>query len=350
VMTAVERPTRTLVSVDAASDPRWADLAEDTVTDVFHSPAWARVLRDGYGFEVRAHLVVDPAGRPVAGIPLVEVDDPRGRRVLSLPFSDFCDPIVDDPADWADLRRVLSRDDRPLTLRLLRHSVDESEGWREVGSYAWHRIDVTRSPDEMWESLRSSARRAIRKARSAGLEVTAATSVDELRAFFEMHLRVRKHKYELLAQPYRFFEAIWEQFLARGDGLLLLARVGKEIVGGTLNLKWRDSLYYKFNASSLGQLEVRPNDLLMWEGMVRAHHQGLAWVDLGVSDWDQEGLIRYKAKYATEEGTVRKLAAGPPLDDGLGAYLHQLTGLLVDPAVPDETTERAGDLLYALFC
>jgi CelD/BcsL family acetyltransferase involved in cellulose biosynthesis len=349
-MTAAERVTRSLVSVDAASDPGWADLAEASTSDVFHSPAWARVLRDGYGFEVRAHLVVDPAGRPMAGIPLVEVDDARGRRVLSLPFSDFCDPIVEDSADWAALRRVFSGDDRPRTLRLLRHRLDESEGWREVGSFAWHRIDVTRSPDEMWESLRSSARRAIRKARSEGVEVTAATSPAELRAFFEMHLRVRKHKYGLLAQPYRFFEAIWEQFLARGEGLLLLARAGGEILGGTLNLKWRDSLYYKFNASSLTQLEVRPNDLLMWEGMVRAHEQGLAWVDLGVSDWDQEGLIRYKAKYATEEGTVRKLTAGPPLDDGFGPYLHQLTGLLVDPSVPDETTERAGDLLYALFC
>lgn len=349
-MTAMERPARSLMSVDAASDPTWAELTEASDSDVFASPVWARVLRDGYGFDVLARLVVDESGRAVAGMPLVEVDDARGKRVLSLPFSDFCDPIVTDASDWDYLMGAHSRDDRPLTVRFLHHRVGESEGWQEAGSYAWHRVDVTRSPDEMWDSLRSSARRAIRKARSAGVEVMAATRPEELRAFFEMHLQVRKHKYGLLAQPYRFFEAIWEHFLGRGDGLLLLARAKGEIVGGTLNLKWRDSLYYKFNASSLTQLEVRPNDLLMWEGMVRAHEQGLAWVDLGVSDWDQEGLIRYKDKYATEEGTVRKLTAGPSLDDGIGPYLHQLTGLLVDPSVPDETTERAGDLLYHLFC
>src|SRR5690606_30698311 len=115
-----------------------------------------------------------------------------------------------------------------------------------------------------------------------------AESEDDLRAFFEMHLRVRKHKYGLLAQPYRFFRSIWDNFLVPGRGRLLLARVDGRVVGGVLYLDWGDTVYYKFNASDPGDLGVRPNDLLVWEGLRRAHESGMRWFDFGVSDWDQE--------------------------------------------------------------
>lgn len=333
--------------VDAGSDPTWAELVDAMPSDVFHSPAWARVLRDTYGFEVQAYLVVDGSGKAIAGMPLVELEDQRGRRTISLPFSDFCDPLIRQPSDWDLLAGAISTS-TPVTVRCLRHEIDHP-AWKETASFAWHRIDAGRPLDAMWDSLHSSARRAIRKAQSSGVEIIPASSPADLRAFFEMHLQVRKHKYGLLAQPYRFFEAIWEHFLSVGEGRLLLARADSRVVGGVLYLRWGDTLYYKFNASAPSELAVRPNDMLLWEGLRYAHDQGLAWLDFGVSDWDQEGLVRYKRKYATEEGVVRKYSAGPPLADGLGPLLGELTSLLVDPAVPDEITEKAGDLLYGLF-
>src|SRR5690606_27147757 len=125
--------------------------------------------------------------------------------------------------------------DLPATVRCLRTEIEPGT-WQETGSFAWHRVDVTRAPEQAWEAIHSSARRAIRKAEAAGVEVTEAETEDDLRAFFEMHLRVRKHKYNLLAQPYRFFLSIWERFLAEGNGRLLLARADSRVVGGVLCL------------------------------------------------------------------------------------------------------------------
>jgi len=51
------------------------------------------------------------------------------------------------------------------------------------------------------------------KSQREGLVVRLAQSEEELRAFFEMHLKVRKYKYGLLAQPYRFFQNIWRHFI-----------------------------------------------------------------------------------------------------------------------------------------
>lgn len=339
------------VDVDPSSDDRWADLVAERRSDVFHSPAWARVLVDGYGFDVRARLLLDTAGRPLSGIPYVDVDDVRGSRRISLPFSDFCDPLGEESGHSTLLgESFLSSGGRAHVRCLQAPAPPHALGWEETGNLAWHRVDVDRSEEEMWESLHSSGRRAIRRARSAGVEVAPATTEAELRRFYEMHLRVRKHKYGLLAQPYRFFEAIWEHFLSVGQGRLLLATVGPDVVGGVLYLKWKDTLYYKFNASEHSRLDVRPNDLLVWEGLCNAHEEWLHWFDFGVSDRDQEGLMRYKRKYATEEGTVRRYSAGPDVPDPVGPLLGELTSLLTDPAVPDRITEKAGDSLYRLFC
>lgn len=339
----------TVVTVDPRTDSGWAELVTSRTSDVFHSPEWARVLADTYGFEPKAKLLLDEEGKPRAGLAYVDVDDARGRRLVSMPFSDFCDPLVDDSSDWDTLTADLPLDSVPATIRCLRHPMVDGR-WVETASFAWHRVDSSRPEADAWAAIDSGARRAIRKAAARGVEVSPATGEAELRAFFELHLRVRKHKYGLLAQPWRFFEAIWEHFLADGNGTLLLARVDGQLLGAVLYLKWRDTLYYKFNASDPSGLEVRPNDLLMWSGVDAARERGLAWVDLGVSDWEQEGLVRYKRKYATEEGVVRKFSAGPPLHDRLGPILGALTRLLVGPDVPDLTTEKGGDTLYGLFC
>jgi CelD/BcsL family acetyltransferase involved in cellulose biosynthesis len=343
------RATAVIVDVPAATDSRWAELVATQPTDVFNSPAWARVLEDAYGFEVRAKVVLDEDDRPVAGMAYVDVEDLRGRRIVSLPFSDFCDPVVADDRAWDSLSAAITTLGAPVTVRCLRHDITPGERWAETGTYAWHRVDARREVDEIWASLHPSGRRAIRKAEASGVEVVAAASPDDLRSFFELHLRVRKHKYGLLAQPYRFFQAIWNHFLEAGDGRLLLALVDGTPVGGALYLEWKDTLYYKFNASSVASLEVRPNDLVVWKGLAHARSRSLSWLDFGVSDWDQEGLVRYKRKYATDEGVVRRFTSEPVAEDDVGPLLGEVTGLLVHPAVPDHLTERGGDVLYRFF-
>ena len=124
-----------------------------------------------------------------------------------------------------------------------------------------------------------------------------AESEQELRAFFDLHLTTRKYKYGLLAQPFAFFRHIWRQFLESRQGFLLLAVHDDRIVAGDLFLQWKSALYYKFNASSHDDLPHRPNDLLIWEAIRHAKLHGFTSLDFGLSDSDQEGLLRYKRKF-----------------------------------------------------
>lgn len=338
--------------IDPIADQRWGTLVLEHRTDVFHSPKWLSILRDIYGFEVGARIVVSE-GAPTDGLVSATIDDVFGRRLVSLPFSDFCDPIVSSLERWQALTPDLGPTSSPFTVKVLFDECAETDPrLRKVEEAKWHRCDVTRAPQEIWASLHPGARRAVRKAESSGVTVRRGESLTDMRAFFELHLRTRKLKYGLLAQPWAFFEMIWDRFLAAETGDLVVAELDGVVVAGVVFLRWKDTLYYKFNASDAESLEKRPNDAIMWEGLQLAHRSGDAWLDFGVSDLDQPGLIRYKEKYSTESGTVRTLKGASethPPAWAARAVLPVVTGLLTDPSVPDSITERAGDRLYQFF-
>jgi CelD/BcsL family acetyltransferase involved in cellulose biosynthesis len=344
-----------VVQIEPINDQRWECLVTEKESSVFHSQAWLRVLNETYALPIYAYLLLNEEDHPIAGIPYSFIQDLKGLRLVSLPFSDFCDPIVADSAQWNHVVGKLLEENSAVFIRSLHNELPAGDSRFDCYNQArWHGLDLRPALESLWMGLHSSARQAIRKAQQNGVEIAAAQSKVELRTFYEMHLEIRKHKYRLLAQPYSFFEQIWEKFVEAGQGMLLMARHHNKVVGGTFFLQWKDRLFYKFNASSLDNLDVRPNDLLIWEGIRRAKELGCTYLDYGLSDWDQEGLIHYKRKFATEEKKIsflRSHTCGIPTDQEqqLRALLPQLTALLTDRSVPNSVTEKAGELLYKLF-
>mgnify|MGYP000694688979 CR=1 FL=1 len=101
-------------------------------------------------------------------------------------------------------------------------------------------------------------------------------------------------------------------------------------------------------------MDARPNDLIVWEGMKYGRDKGHEYLDFGLSDWDQEGLVRYKRKFATDEKTISFLRHSPngtvsQQTQQMADFLPQLTELFTRESVPDEVTEQAGNILYRYF-
>lgn len=349
------RQTLKMLRVDPLTDQIWGTLISSQNASLFHSPLWIRVLKQTYGMDIAAHVLLDDRGQPEAGVHFCEISDIRGERVVSLPFSDYCDPLATTPGQWSALREPLLASGRPLIMRCLHNDIPLHDSEFVQSKRAkWHGIDLDGDLDAHWLRIDSSARRAIRKAEKMGLTVRLATSEDDLRSFFKLHLGIRKYKYRLLAQPYRFFQNIWNIFSEAGLAALMLAEVDGEVVGAVMYLAWGSTLYYKFSASSANHLEFRPTDLLIWEGMKFAKFRGYSYLDLGLSDWEQDGLVRYKRKFATKEGTITFLQhasdrAVSKQEQDVPPLLGIVTTLLTDPSVPDEVTEQAGDAIYRYF-
>jgi CelD/BcsL family acetyltransferase involved in cellulose biosynthesis len=344
-----------VIEVDPAVDMRWARLTERPGVQLFASPRWARVLQKTYGMETRA-LLTERDGEPESGLPFARVSDLRGRRVATLPFSDFCDPIATEAQQWDRLVTPLLAERATFQIRCLHSPFPRNDiRFSEVGAARWHIVDLADDADTQWGLVSGSARRAVRSARKHGLETRVGTSREELRSFYELHLGVRKNKYRLVAQPYRFFEAIWDEFFRDGSGRIVSAVHGDQMVAGILLLEWQGTWYYKFNASDPEWLARRPNDLIMWRAIEEAIRAGVTRLDLGLSDLDQEGLLRYKDKYAKTSGeitTMRHVPLGvttPALGRLWGSTLRTSTRLLTAPRTPIGLTELGGNVLYRYF-
>jgi CelD/BcsL family acetyltransferase involved in cellulose biosynthesis len=341
-----------VVCVDPGKDPLWRQMTDVRPGSVFNSPAWTRVLAHTYGLDVHASLIVDNTGQPRAGVPFCRILDVMGERIVSLPFSDYCDPLVSDTTDWQSLAQQLVGYGCPVSIRCLHNQLPiRDDRFRLIKQARWHSIDVRPDLDALWRRIDDSSKRAIHKAERFGVVVRVAQTVDELRAFHDMHVKLRKYKYGLLAQPFTFFAAIWQQFVENGRGALLLAIKDDRIVAGVMLLDWAGTVFYKFNASIPHELAVRPNDLLIWESIKYAKARSASSVDLGLSDWDQDGLVRFKRKFATEEKAISWLQYSPEsvqLERQTLArdVFRELASTFSSPDVSDDVSRTAGELLY----
>ena len=349
------RETSILVRIDPRNNPLWGRLLERQRDSLFHSGLWLDVLHQTYQMDIQANLLLNDVGQPEAGIHYCTISDIRGERIISLPFSDYCDPLLSTGTQWNALIAPLLDLGQPMNMRCLHNEIPlDDPRYQQVKHAKWHGVDLEGDSELIWSRIESSARRAIRKAEKSGITVRLAQDEQDLRAFFKLHLGIRKYKYRLLAQPYRFFQNIWEIFSNSGRAALMLATVGEDVIGSVMYLGWGSTLYYKFSASSAAHLEYRPTDLLIWEGMKYAKDHGYTFLDLGLSDWDQDGLVRYKRKFATSEKTITFLQhqVDRPMsvqEQAVPQLLSTFTDLLTDPTVPDEITERAGDAIYRYF-
>jgi CelD/BcsL family acetyltransferase involved in cellulose biosynthesis len=344
-----------VIDINPCKNPVWELLLSKYNSDVFHSPHWLRGIANTYDFNIRALVIVDEENRPLAGIAYHQAEAMLGSRISSLPFSDFADPLVKTAEEWNVLATELLNKNQEVTFKCLHNDIPLNDSRLTVAGHAkWHCINLETDADVLWNNIHSTGRRAIRKAQNNKITTRIAESKKELRAFFELHLRIRKYKYHLLAQPYAFFENIWDNFVEQGNGALFLAIHDGQIIGGVFFLVWNNRFYYKFNASDASNIELRPNDLVIWEASKYGINKGYFYLDLGLSSIEQEGLIRYKRKFSTDEKTITFLKsasvdASSEVPRQLRVLLPQLTKLFVAESIPDEITEKSGELLYRYF-
>jgi len=290
-----------VTALDPISDPAWLDLVQRSAeATAFHTPAWAAVLRDTYGFQPE-YLVAFNDEVPVAGIPLFRV----GLRLVGAPFSDFCPPLSLKDCTGARLlevarQRIDGNGTQTLEIRG-DAAIDLAAAGLQCGdTFIRHVIPLHKGMPELDRMLHDSARRAVRKARKESISVRVSTSLEDMRLFYRLNALTRK-KHGLIPQPWPFFRNIQRHHLQNGSGWLLLADYKGKTIAGDLLLACKDKLVYKFNASDPGYLNLRPNNLLLYSAIEFGVERGFTEFDLGRCEQDNQGLRRFKQLWGSEE-------------------------------------------------
>ena len=235
-----------------------------------------------------------------------------------------------------------------IAVRSLRDEKARACGcFHELSRERHHVLDIRPDIDTLWKNLDGSFRNQVRQGERRGL-VCREGGLKELGQFYLLHVDLRKAKYRIFAQPYRFFRAIWDEYMPKGNGFLLCGFIpdGK-MVGGTIFLVCGNTLYYKVNTSAPAALEYRSNNVLLWEGIKRAKAMGLEFVDLGSSGLEQQGLVHFKDSTGAKRSDIIHIGYHP---EGYvfsqKRILKAYTRLMTLPWVPTGITRMGSHLIY----
>ncbi len=142
--------------------------------------------------------------------------------------------------------------------------------------------DARRAPPPDRRPVEAQHRRG-RPGRASRVEVR--DDLDAVRTMHDLHVRLRKNKYRLLAQPWEFFERIWQEF-APGRPLRHAARPRTATRSSQRRCSWSGTGSSTTSSARpiRSTCEVRPNDAIYWSAIQLGLERGLGLVDWGLSD------------------------------------------------------------------
>jgi hypothetical protein len=281
---------------------------------VFHLGSWMQALQNTYGFEP-VGVTTDAPGEPLSSaMAACRVRSwITGRHVISMPFSDHCDPLVSSDPDLGRLAGALEQEaagaGSSFEMRPIGRSTPPAPGLRPGSSSCLHWLDLRPGADAIFERFhKSSMQRRVRRGEAAGLSYREGNEPGLLDAFYRMVVVTRRRQ-GLPPQPRVWFENLLTAMGPRAR--IHLVAKGAEPAAGMLTLRHRTTIVYKYGASAPDLKELGSTPLLFWKVVCGVCQEGFLDFDLGRSDWDNPGLIRFKDRLGAERIPLDYWRSGP---------------------------------------
>jgi CelD/BcsL family acetyltransferase involved in cellulose biosynthesis len=273
--------------------------------------------------------------------------------MVSLPFSDHCDPLADSPTEWTDIlshvREHIGRQGfRYVEIRPF--SIWQPEGLAGRGlqaseTFYLHMLSLQPSLEVLFRNLHKDCiQRKVRRAEREELRYQQGRSESLLRNFYLLLVQTRRRQ-GLPPQPLQWFRNL---IASMGDQLTIrVASKDDHPVAAILTLSFKDTITYKYGCSDERFNHLGGTPFLFWKTIQEAKAQGMSQLDLGRSEMDNIGLIKFKDRlgacrmdlkyYRLGLGTMPKMLPSSPK----AQLLKRCVGHL-----PDTILIAAGKLLY----
>lgn len=288
---------------DSINLREWDGLIKDYLsTTIFHTSSWIRVLTETYRYKP-FYLSISTGNSLKTCIPLLEIDSIiTGKRVVSLPFTDYCEPLTNDLQNIGDLFEYLKERGKKAGWKYieLRTGMALPVEYTPASIYHGHVLNLELSEEELYTNLRDTTRRNIQKARKEGVVITAGTSEEAIREFYQLNCLTRRD-HGLPPQPYMFFHKIFEHVLSRNLGQVLLASKKGKNIAGAVFFHFNKKVSYKYGASDKRYQHLRANNLIMWDAIRTYRQNGYSDFSFGRTEPENTGLLQFKTGWGAQE-------------------------------------------------
>jgi hypothetical protein len=295
--------------IDPIEDERWEELLQKhPAASIFHTPGWLEALRRTYGYEPVA-FTTSPPGHPLTnGSPFCQISSwLSGRRLVSLPFSDHCAPLVEGSEQLIDLfaalRESIDREKwKYVEIRAVDSELPDCDAFDKSKVFVSHRLNLRAGLDEIFHNFhRNCVQRKIRRAAQANLRYEEGTSESLLAKFYHLQLATRR-KHGLPPQPAAWFRNL---IACLGDKVKIhVASKDGSPIASIVTLRYKHVLVYKYGCSDHKSNHLGGMQLLFWQAIQAAKNDRLSEFDLGRSECDNQGLIKFKDRWGATRSTL----------------------------------------------
>ena len=333
--------------IDPHSDARWTAFIEahpDAL--VFHHPRWMKVLESAYGYR-QVSLACFEDEEVVGILPLLEIRSRlTGVRAVSLPFSDCCTLLIREPSVGASLLDHVARLRTAQSWKYVEIRSESPEG-AVAAEYVLHRVALQSDPERLFKTFeKKRTQYTLKKFDRTGVVVERRADAEAMASFIKLNY-VTRQKHGIPPQPDRFFELFHTMLIAEGLGHIGVARFEGKAIAASVFLHYKGDIYHKYNASDESYLHLSANPGILWDTLRWGCVQGYRMADLGRSDRDGEGLIKYKRGWGAEETVLRYYRLPPGVVKSRGGATG--SGGLLKPVMkhlPIPLLKALGKVLY----
>ncbi len=310
-----------------------------------------QTLQQTYAYEPIAYTTSGPGETLRDGIACCRISSHlTGRRLVSLPFSDHCQPLLSDAS-------VL-----PVLLQQLKDTCAQGP-WKYLELRPWgdmcqtlptpfsvaqlaylHRLNLNPECSKLFAGFhKSCVRRRIRHASRVGLTYESGRSEGVLGKFYQLQLQMRR-KHQLPPQPLAWFRNLLENL--RDQCTIHVASHGGTPVASIVTLRYQHTVIYKYGASDPSRYHLGGMIALLWRAIQDAKANGASVFDMGRSDREQPGLVRFKDRWGASRSVLRYYRfPHRRQSSALGGWQMRLGGQ-VFARMPDRLLTACGNLLY----
>jgi lipid II:glycine glycyltransferase (peptidoglycan interpeptide bridge formation enzyme) len=158
-----------------------------------------------------------------------------------------------------------------------------------------YEIDLNRDEDQIFDEMKSSCRRCIRKANKMGVQVEETKDLSFIDDYYSQLEDVFAKQKLVPTYPKKRIKALIERLLESGLLLLVKATNSKGICIATgIFPAMNDTMYFWGGASWRGYQILRPNEIVQWFAI-------RYWKAKGITKYDMGGGGEYKKKYGGQE-------------------------------------------------
>ena len=308
-----------LTNVDENEWRKFLDICD--AATIYHTPEWKKLMEETFNYDPY-YFFLKNNGNIAGLLPMFHIKNKlAGDSLCCVPFAHECGPIGDLNVSSILVKEGISlyrnkeiESDRHHFNRHIEIKDSLEEDFHLKSSFSMYVLELS-SVDKTWNTIHKSIRRYIKKS-VAEVVITRSNSIEDAELFYQVNCRNKQDK-GILAYPKDLFINIAR--IMPGNIDIYLARFDGKIIGGVLNIYFKDKVFYEFGATDPRYMSQHPLYACLWKSIEDACIKNYKIFDFGLAANNETGLINFKKRWGATE---KKLYYSyyPMLEEGSGKY------------------------------